>query len=90
MKKIKNTSLQSISLTFFDKGKEVNYFLKPKKEIIIPDHYSNLVINNLIKRKIITCKTIQPEIAQSKESTVKKSKEIVENKNNISLDQKTK
>jgi len=81
MKKIKNLSLQTISLTFFDKGKEVNFFLKPKKEIEVPSSYNSIIVNNLIKRKIISCKLIEEPKVIVEASQPKKSKENVINKN---------
>jgi hypothetical protein len=86
MKKIKNLSLQTISITFFDKGKEVNFSLKPKKEIQVPNSYSSIIVNNLIKRRILSCKVVEEPKIVIEAPQSKKSKENVINKSLNSFD----
>jgi len=59
MKKITNTSLQGIVLTFFTPEGEKNYFLKPKAAVIVPVSYKSIVLDNLVKRRILKVQIIQ-------------------------------
>lgn len=59
MKKITNTSMQGILLTFFTSEGEKNYFLKPKATVVVPVAYNSIVLDNLLKRRILKVQIIQ-------------------------------
>jgi len=74
MKKITNTSLQGIFLTFFDGG-EKTYFIKPKTNIVVPNSHTSIVLDNLVKRRILKVQMIQDEsVVNTPEKLSKKSK----------------
>ena len=61
MKKITNTSMQGILLTFFSSEGEKNYFLKSKSSVIVPSSYNSIVLDNLVKRRMLKVQMIQDE-----------------------------
>jgi hypothetical protein len=58
MRQITNTTMQLIFIPFVTKNGLIEMGLRPKKTVIIPDDYSSVILNNLIKRRQIKIKEI--------------------------------
>lgn len=53
MQLIKNTSLQAFNIPFNTKKGMVEIYLRPKQELEVPDTYKSIVLDNLIRRRMI-------------------------------------
>jgi len=62
MKKITNSSTQSVFINFNVKGSQKSYFLTPGKFIIVPESYNNPSLNNLIKKRVLNCKIVNDPV----------------------------
>lgn len=53
MLSVTNTSLQGFNVPFYDGKTIVEFYIQPKKTIRVPDFYTSVVLENLIKRKMV-------------------------------------
>jgi hypothetical protein len=53
MLSVTNTSLQGFNVPFNTGKTVVEFYIPPKKTIKVPDSYTSIVLDNLLKRKMV-------------------------------------
>lgn len=73
MKVIRNTTLQAFSVPFKTPKGLQEVYVRPRQTIEVPDSYTSVVLDNLIKRRMFKMSVIQ-EVAVSQTATAKSTK----------------
>lgn len=65
MKVIRNTTLQAFNVPFKTPKGLQEVYVKPRQTIEVPDSYTSIVLDNLIKRRMFKMSVIQEVAATS-------------------------